>query len=308
MSESSPLQTFNVVDVETANADRSSICQIGLVKVVNGNIRDRWETKVNPETWFDPINVRIHRIRREDVAKAPLYPDVHSELCELVHGSVLLSYSSFDRVSLRQTSKKHGLSEVKVTWLDCTRVVRRAWPDEYGKKGWALKRVAANLGIKFSHHDAGEDATAAAKVMLAAIEATGCDIECWLQRVEGPINGEKRSSSRGTAANIRRVGNPDGPFVGETIAFTGALRMPRKDAAALAAENGFSVGGKVTRKTTVLVVGIQPTERGKGYRKSNNHRMAESLINAGQEIEILSEQDFMNLVSLNRAGPDPPDS
>ena len=308
MSESSPLQTFNVVDVETANADRSSICQIGLVKVINGNIHDMWKTKVNPETWFDPTNVRIHRIRQEDVAGAPIYPDVHPKLCDLVHGSVLLGYSSFDRVSLRRASEKYDLGDLKVTWLDCTRVVRRAWPDRYGKKGWALKRVAADLGIRFGHHDAGEDAAAAAKVMLAAIEATGCDLECWLQRVEMPIGREKRSLSRSEAKDIRRVGNPDGPFFGETVVFTGALSMPRREVATLAAENGFSVGKSVTRKTTVLVVGILPIGRAKGYSKSINHRKAESLINSGQEIKILSEQDFMTLVGFELADPDLPES
>ena len=36
--------TFNVIDVETANADRASICQIGIIHVREGNIGDQWET------------------------------------------------------------------------------------------------------------------------------------------------------------------------------------------------------------------------------------------------------------------------
>ena len=36
--------TFNAIDVETANADRASICQIGIVHVREGEIADRWET------------------------------------------------------------------------------------------------------------------------------------------------------------------------------------------------------------------------------------------------------------------------
>ena len=46
--------TFNAIDVETANADRASICQIGIVHVRDGEIEDRWQTLVNPEDWFDP--------------------------------------------------------------------------------------------------------------------------------------------------------------------------------------------------------------------------------------------------------------
>ena len=38
------MPTFNAIDVETANADRASICQIGIVQVRDGKIRDRWQT------------------------------------------------------------------------------------------------------------------------------------------------------------------------------------------------------------------------------------------------------------------------
>ena len=41
--------TFNSIDVETANADRASICQIGIVHVRDGEIGDQWQTLVNPE-------------------------------------------------------------------------------------------------------------------------------------------------------------------------------------------------------------------------------------------------------------------
>ena len=41
--------TFNAIDVETANADRASICQIGIVYVRDGEIRDQWRTLANPE-------------------------------------------------------------------------------------------------------------------------------------------------------------------------------------------------------------------------------------------------------------------
>ena len=48
---------FTSIDVETANADLSSICQIGVVKFVDGTIVDKWSTLVDPEDEFDLINV-----------------------------------------------------------------------------------------------------------------------------------------------------------------------------------------------------------------------------------------------------------
>jgi DNA polymerase-3 subunit epsilon len=47
---------FVAIDVETANADMASICQIGLAKVENGTLSEEWKTYVDPDDYFDGIN------------------------------------------------------------------------------------------------------------------------------------------------------------------------------------------------------------------------------------------------------------
>jgi len=49
---------FVAIDVETANPDYSSICQIGVALFENGIITKTWATLINPEDYFDPINMR----------------------------------------------------------------------------------------------------------------------------------------------------------------------------------------------------------------------------------------------------------
>ena len=51
---------FNVIDVETANADPSSICRIGVVCVRAGEIGEELSVLVNPEVRSNPFNVRLH--------------------------------------------------------------------------------------------------------------------------------------------------------------------------------------------------------------------------------------------------------
>ncbi len=48
--------TFNSIDVETANADRARICQIGIVHIHEGQIKDQWQTFINPEDYVDSWN------------------------------------------------------------------------------------------------------------------------------------------------------------------------------------------------------------------------------------------------------------
>ena len=93
--------TFNSIDVETANADRASICQIGIVHVQDGQIEDQWQTLINSEDWFDPWNVSIHGIDENDVRNSPTLPKVHDELRRRLSGSVLVSHTSFDRGRVR---------------------------------------------------------------------------------------------------------------------------------------------------------------------------------------------------------------
>ena len=285
------MATFNAIDVETANADRASICQIGIVHVQDGVVVNRWQTLVNPEDWFDPWNVSIHGIDEKDVRRSPTLPEVREELRRRLHGSVLVSHTSFDRVAFERAMTRYDLEQLQVTWLDSAKIVRRAWPDRYGRSGYGLKNVATDLDISFAHHDALEDARAAAEIVLSACVAAEMDIEDWLQRVNRPIFPSSSESPR-------REGNVEGALFGESLVFTGALGIPRRAAADMAAGAGCHVAANVSKKTTILVVGTQDKSKLKGYEKSTKHRKAETLIEKGVDIQILSETDFSELVGV----------
>lgn len=151
-----------------------------------------------------------------------------------------------------------------------------------------MKNVCHKLGYTFKHHDALEDAKAAGAIMLAAVEHSGLSAEDWLENFKHP----RRSPS------IEREGNSDGSFYGEVLVFTGALDIPRREAADVAARLGCTVKSGVTKNTTLLMVGDQDTTKPAGHSKSSKHRKAEELILKGQEIRILRQSDFVELASL----------
>ncbi len=283
---------FNSIDVETANADRASICQIGIVHVVDGKIKGQWTSLINPEDWFDPWNVMIHGIEEEDVMGSPTLPEVRDELRNRLRGSVLVSHTAFDRTAFEQAMNKYKLEQLQVTWLDSAKIVRRAWPERYGFSGWGLKSVANDLQLKFQHHDALEDAMVAAQIVLHACEASALEIEGWLERVKRPIHSTEKAS------NIKRDGDVQGHFLGESVVFTGSLAVEHMKAADLAARAGCEVSSNVSTKTTILVVGTQDMTKLKGYKKSTKHRKAEKLIESGHDLQILSEKDFWEMISL----------
>lgn len=284
---------FVAIDVETANADMASICQIGVAKYENGLLSREWKTYVDPEDSFDCINISIHGISESVVEGAPAFKGLADTLYGFLDKTTAVCHTHFDRVAINQASKKYGIRLPDCVWLDSARVARRCWP-QFARSGYGLCDVSNALGYHFRHHDALEDAKAAANILVAAIERTGIDVEGWLKRVRQPIDPK----TIGSGAPLTRDANPEGPLFGEVLVFTGALDVPRREAADLAAAVGCRVESGVTKKTTLLVVGDQDIKKLAGHEKSAKHRKAEELIARGTPIRILRESDFREFVRL----------
>lgn len=285
---------FVAIDLETANADMASICQIGLVCYRGGEIVDTLSTYIDPQDYFDGMNISIHGIDEETVSGAPTFEQFSDSVYEWLDNQVAVCHTHFDRVAMKQACDKQGIRFPKCAWLDSARVTRRAWP-EFAWKGYGLHNVCKTLGYEFKHHDALEDAKAAGHVLLAASEECDLDIAGWLKRVSQPIGVTRSGTKREPVSAITKEGNPEGPFFGDIMVFTGALEIPRTEAANMAAEIGFQIRRGVTKRTNILIVGDQDISRLAGHKKSSKHRKAEELISIGIPIRILRETDFKAL-------------
>lgn len=263
--------TFVAIDVETANPDRASICQVGAVAVQDGEIVDTLDTLIDPETYFDPWNIEIRGISESTVHGAPCFPDIASRLREFVNDRVVPSHTPFDRTACDRVHERYELQSPDRTWLDTARVSRRAWT-QFATRGYGLSNVAKHCGIEFRHHSAVEDARAAALILPKACSETGLDVPGWLGRASRAVQP------------ISQDGEFDGPLAGEVVVFTGTLSVPRSQAAAEAASF-----------TMILVVGQQELDKLNGYAKSSKQRKAEDLARQGAGIRILGEDDFWRM-------------
>lgn len=284
------MSTFVAVDVETANPNMDSICQIGLVKFEDGRetLSESW--LINPNTWFDPINVSIHGIDHHHVKDAPRFCDVYANLFNILSGQIVVSHTHFDRVAIHRASEKISTPLLECSWVDSARVARRTW-ESFSQRGYGLANLAQHFGFVFEHHNANDDARISGRIMLKAIEASGVSVSDWVVKASRPL-------SFSGASSLRRTGDGDGALVGEVIVFTGSLTIPRKLAADQAAEAGGDVHPSVTKATTILVVGDQDISRLSGHTKSSKHRRAKELIAMGQPIRIIGESDFLALSQI----------
>ena len=219
---------FAAFDVETANADMASICQIGIAQGTAGALSAEWKTYINPRDHFDSLNTSIHGIDVNMVDGAPTFQEIAPRIHALLRDQVVVTHTHFDRVAVHQASGRWRVTLPNCRWLDSARVARRAWA-EIAHQGYGLANVCARIGFQFRHHDALEDAKAAAQIMLSAIGDSGLNLEQWIDRVRQPLN---------PGATITRERNPQGPLYGEVLVFTGSLELLRRDAAELAAQVG----------------------------------------------------------------------
>jgi len=286
------MSDYYSLDVETANADYSSICQIGIARFVDGEVESRWSSLVDPKTYFDPYNVGIHGITNDQVSGSPSFEELYSTLSEMLGGSIVVHHGHFDRTAFARCYDRFELEPISCEWLDNTKVVRRTW-DEFKTSGYGLKDLVENFGIELHHHDALSDAIATGRVFVIASDASGKTASEWLQELRRRVY---------SAQDFRRDGDIEAPFFGENIVFTGALDVSRAVAADVAQKLGFDVQNGVTKKTTYLCVGLQDLTTLAGHSKSSKHRKAEMLAGNGQEISILSEDDFWTLAKIHSTG------
>lgn len=158
---------FFALDVETANNDRGSICQIGVACVRPDNSIEAWVTYVDPQVdrW---VFTSLHGISARTVQGAPTFAEVLPVLQDALQGMTVYQHSGFDRIAIAAACRNCGLPITQWDWRDSVQLARAAWPELRGNGGHGLASLKQHLGLVFDHHDAGEDARAAAEVVLRA--------------------------------------------------------------------------------------------------------------------------------------------
>jgi DNA polymerase-3 subunit epsilon len=159
---------FIALDVETSCGDSASICQIGLACVGLDRSIQTWSAFVDPLMPFSPFNVELHGISAKTIENAPTFAQIWPKLQVLLTRHPLVQHSRFDEHAINAACKAHSLYQPRLSWSNSVTIARTAWPTLKGNGGHGLANLKQHLGLEFQHHDAGEDARAAALVVLRA--------------------------------------------------------------------------------------------------------------------------------------------
>lgn len=156
---------FVAIDFETADHGADSACAVGVVRVENSSIVARETILIRPPR---PriVFTYVHGITWPMVKDAPIFKDAWAKVAHLLDDVTFLAAhnASFDRGVLKACCTAHSLSVPALPFVCTVQLARRRW----AMKPANLPAVCRRLGIGLIHHDAGSDAEACARIVIAA--------------------------------------------------------------------------------------------------------------------------------------------
>ena len=161
---------YVVFDIETTgfSAMKDKIIEIGAVKVVNGNITERFSEFVNPEI---PIPFRIEQltsINDSMVAEAPTIDVILPRFEEFCRGCVMVAHNAeFDMSFIKKNYEDLGI-EREDTIVDTVGMARFLLPQ---LNRFKLDTVAKAVGVSLEHHHrAVDDAACTAEIFVKFLQ------------------------------------------------------------------------------------------------------------------------------------------
>jgi len=159
------MERYIAFDVETPNARNDRMSAIGVAVVEEGEIVERFDTLVNPETHFDRFNIALTGITPDMVRTAPNFPALWERLRPLMESGILLAHNaSFDLRVLALCLRAYGLESRRIVPYACTvQMGRRCFPELENHR---LNTLCERLDIALDHHRADSDSLACAQLLL----------------------------------------------------------------------------------------------------------------------------------------------
>ncbi|WP_338595268.1 exonuclease domain-containing protein [Clostridium baratii] len=304
---------FIAIDFETANEKRNSPCSIGIVVVKNGEVTEKVHHLIKPkEMRFMPINIGIHGIRPKMVENELEFDRIWEKIKHYFDNNLIIAHNAaFDISVLRNTLALYNIKAPNFNYICTMKLAKNFYRGISNSK---LNTVNKFLGYKFKHHDALADALACSNILLNISEELESKDISYISSSLGvtlgsvDCNGYKPSSSKG---RILKTSNREpaedefdifknlnsGAFDNEVVVFTGGLSsMTRVEAMMLVRKLGGTVGSSVTKKTTYVVTNMKNIKDLTIDEMSTKLRKATTLINKGQNIKVLNEERFLEMI------------
>lgn len=289
------IDNYCVLDLETTglSPNYDSIIEIGIIKVKENKIVDKYNSLINPGFLINEYITSITGITNEMLKGKPKIIDLKKEVLNFIGNDVLVGHNiSFD-VSFLQ---KGFNEELKNEYIDTLQFCRKLFKELSHHR---LTDMSNYLEISRNEHRSMSDCLCTKELydcIKEKMKNDGLEIN--------NIFAKRNYSSKNIDIHAIKPDNieidEDNFFYNKHCVFTGKLeKMIRKDAMQLVVNVGGILDNSVTKKTNYLILGNNDYCSSIKDGKSSKHKKAEKYKLEGQDIEIIDEDTFYNLFNLN---------
>lgn len=291
-------QIYTFINVRYADYDPTKIISLQLISFTN-DVRKEYETCIRPYNGsiIDKGYISTLGFDMIKVLGAPVFPEIYESITPYLDGATVFYHNSSNILALKSVCIYYGLNFPEAKWINTETIVRRTW-EEFRQCGFGLMRIRKFLNID----PAANYAAITAAIVVKASQKWGTDIDDMIALTEmsadryyTKLHGCCHPSNRADLSACE--GNPDGPFYGHTIVFTGKLDRQRSELRELAINLGFNFADTVNKNTTILVVGTYDNPTVMTVGKSSKQLKAEKMNAEGKaEIQIMSSDSFYKMI------------
>ncbi len=159
-------QPYVVVDVETTGGQSSlhRITEVGMVKIINGEVVDEYHTLINPERHIPASITHLTGISNEMVAASPTFDAVAEDIINFTENSIFVAHNvNFDYGFIKQAlaRSEHQFKRPKLCTVSLS---RKLYP---GLSSYRLNALCQRFNIDLKrHHRALDDARATAELFI----------------------------------------------------------------------------------------------------------------------------------------------
>jgi len=286
--------TFVALDIETTGFDPmfDEIIEVGAIKVIDGVVVDEYTTLVKPCEPIDRFTTELTGITNAMLTNAPLIETVLPTLLDFIGDNVVVGHNvHFDINFLYDCCMELMNKPFTNDLIDTMRIARNGFKDI---QRYTLSDLAEHFEVE-------------RKVLHRALEDCRCVLEIYscmyvyLRTFNIDLSAQAKVRANWVSAKdittATTVFDEDHPLYGKVCVFTGTLdKMQRADAMQAVADVGGICANNVTKKTNFLVLGVADYSITKDG-KSSKHKKAEQYKLSGQDIEIVSENVFYDMIA-----------
>lgn len=289
------IDDYCVLDTETTglSAYYDEIIEIGILRVRNNEIVDRYDQLIKPNFDIDDFITALTGITNDMLEGMPSIDSVKTDVLSFIGDDIILGHNtSFDMRFLNEGFKE----QLSNQYMDTMQFARKLYPE---LKHHRLSDLTDYLGLHNNEHRALSDCTST-KELYDAVKASMAEKNLAIEDlwIAGESHGGKGIDIKAIKPT-EAVIDEDGFFYNRHVVFTGKLeKMLRKDAMQIVVNLGGVLDNSVNKQTNYLILGDNDYNAILKGEKSSKHKKAEKLKLEGQDIEIIDERTFYDLLEV----------